>query len=560
MKQRYLVFTFFLLLLTIPLIAQESDQLVSVLENIKTELQEVQGKSNIYGQSIIWEEDNPVKCEIISTVINKKGKEVEHRYLLNLRNIDKNTIRTKNEKDVMKLSLIMDSRQKLIRYFKQGEQNNYKDKLELYAIDADNARELESLFENAVAEAQEIKPKDLPETFEKQINWLMENVKGVEIGETVYDQSLSQDEEIATLLAYNLTKQGKKAKEEKHLFNLADLKENQVRLKVKGKTVSVEMPTNRKLKFVQQSVDGKVEKYLNKLAFYVEEPDLGKQLVDVLKRLIPQSEEMEKERLPQINSLEDGMKMLGETISDLDLSGKKEEQSIEAACVCNFNRNTTTEKGKSTAQRWLFNLADFNEQRTEIKVSKDHIAIELTTDKSKLVQVFKDDEQQSFSKEVKILAKDVENAKQLMNILPKLIQMCQEKAENQEWVAKGSDAEWLQSQLPTIEGLRQNIEMIEADACKWKFSSAKAGKKGETEEIYEFNLYDLNPKSVDFSISGKKLAIELGTKYQEKNIKYYKNGEPGDYKNKLRIQMDNVEKARQMIALWKRNIKVCSEK
>ncbi|MEM9821249.1 MAG: hypothetical protein AAF985_09265 [Bacteroidota bacterium] len=261
-------------------------------------MQLVEGKSNTYDQRLNWEPRYPVKCEITITATNKKGKEETFRYLINLRDIDKNTIRSKNEKELMKLSMVMDNRQKLIRYYQDGEQENYREKMDLYATDVDNSRQLEQLFKQAVETAQQIQPMDLPKTFAEQMAWLKEKIRPIEIGETVYEQSLSQDETISTLLTYQLVKAGKKSREENYLFNLVDLKENQVRLKVKGKLVSIELPSQRKLKFIQQSVDGNTTKFSNQLTFYGEDLDPAKRIVDVMRRIIPQSRALDKKRFP----------------------------------------------------------------------------------------------------------------------------------------------------------------------------------------------------------------------------------------------------------------------
>ncbi|MFT5764167.1 MAG: hypothetical protein ACI8X3_001597, partial [Saprospiraceae bacterium] len=93
------------------LFGQDEAMLVSVLENIKTQIVEVPGKSDTYDQVFTWNEATPYKIKFIVNIIGKKGDSEEVTYEFNLRDIDKNTIKVKNNKDLMIVPLFMDNRQ-----------------------------------------------------------------------------------------------------------------------------------------------------------------------------------------------------------------------------------------------------------------------------------------------------------------------------------------------------------------------------------------------------------------------------------------------------------------
>jgi hypothetical protein len=540
------------------LFGQDEAMLVSVLEDIKTQIVEVSGKSDTYDQTFTWNEATPYKIKFIVNIIDKKGNSEEMTYEFNLRDIDKNTIKVKNNKDLMIVPLFMDNRQKLVKVFKDGKQEKYSDKLEIAAIDVDNARNIEALLEKAIPIAEKIKISGIPESFEDRIAWLSQNIVPIEIEDTNYDQAFEQDKDLPVVVHYSLNKQGEKSSDESWHFNLSDLKERTVQMEIKGKEVRVEMQTIRKLKFIEFNKDDKATSYTDGVAFFTDDPDKGRAIAEVLKGLINQSQALEKNRFPEIVNAEAGFALLTEKISNLDAKGKTYTQAIDAGCISTLTQDVTDSKSNTTENKYLFNLADLND-KVDIKVSGKGILLSMETGKNKLIQSFEDGEMQNYINKLSIMAKDVENAKYLLHVLPATIKHCKDKKEEGNLAAKGGSFDWIKQHIVEVDNIRQVVEKVEGAECKWQFITTKSGKKEDTEEIYEFNLFDLDPQSLDFKISGKSLAIQLSTRHKEKNIKYYKNGEPGDYKNNFIVTMDNIEKARLLMRTWEKAIEDCKE-
>lgn len=555
----YSAFFCFYLFLGTGLYSQTSAELIPVLEKIQNEIKEVEGKSDTYTQEFTWDETNPCKVKFALSITSKKGKTEELVYEFSLRDIDKNTIKVKNSKDFMMVPIFMDDRQKMIKVFKDGKQEKYTDKLEIAALDVDNARSLETLFEEAVPIADKIVMTNLPESFEERIDWLQQNIIPLEIGENTYGQSLEQDPDLPLVLHYVLAKEGKKATEDSWHFNLSDLKERAVQMKIKGKEVRVEIETNRKLKFIQLDKEGKESSYTNKLAFFAEEPEQGKMIRTVLRAIIKESQELEKNRFPAFSDKASSLKMLSEKITNLEFKNKTYTQRIAAQCITDLTQDVSDDKGNTTEKRYLFNLADLNENQLDVKVGAKGIFLNIETGKTKLIQSFKDGVLQNYTNKISIPAKDVEQVKWLLHAFPASIEYCQESKTEDRLAAKGDHLVWIQEKIASVKNVQQELSKVDEATCKWQFATTKEGKKESTEEIYEFNLYDLNPKTIDFKIAGKTLEVEIATLHSEKNIKYYKNGVPGDYKNKLHIEMEEVEKARQTMNALKVQIENCKK-
>ncbi len=538
--------------------AQDNADLLSILEQIKPQIKEVPGKSDIYAQEIDWDESAPYKITFTQQ-ITKKGKGEEIVYELSLRDVDKNTVKVKNDKDLMKVPVYIDNRQKMIKVFKEGKQEKYIEKLEIIAIDVDNARKLEELLEEAIQIANKIKLPGLPETFDDRIAWLTQNIVPVTIDETFYNQTIEQDDDLPMVIHYTLAKEKNKTSEASWQLNLGDLKDRMVRLIIKGKEVMVELQATKGQKFIQQYKEGEKDGYTDEFEIYVEDPQKGKMLEEVLKGVIVQAQEMEKKRFPEITDLQSGLDLLTEKVSSLEENDKSYMQTFEAACLTSLKQIITDSKGNSSEIKNLFDLADINANTVDIEISGKGVLLNLETGKDRLIQTFEDGDLKGYTNKISVYAKDVENAKWLLHTFPQTIKYCQERENDYSFSINGDSFEWIKQHIVEIENTRQELEKSDSSSCKWRFITTNSGKKSETEETYEFNLYDLNPKSIDLKISSKSLAIEISTKHNEKNIKYYKNGEPGDYKNIILIQMGSIAKARQMMKAWEKQIEACNE-
>ena len=98
------------------------------------------------------------------------------------------------------------------------------------------------------------------------------------------------------------------------------------------------------------------------------------------------------------------------------------------------------------------------------------------------------------------------------------------------------------------------LEKISDDNNKLRLTIKEIKDQKSTEYIYEFNLSDINPNSLGYDISGKKLSVDLITNYNSKVIKIYKNGEIQNYSNQMNIYVADIEIARNIILALKESI------
>ena len=98
-----------------------------------------------------------------------------------------------------------------------------------------------------------------------------------------------------------------------------------------------------------------------------------------------------------------------------------------------------------------------------------------------------------------------------------------------------------------------------SDPDKIKLTKLEVDPKGSQEEIFEFNFTDLNPKSIQYDIGSKTLAVSFETKFKEDIIKYYKDGEIENYQDGFELSLANIEKARNVILVFNQIIAELNE-
>jgi hypothetical protein len=248
-------------------------------------------------------------------------------------------------------------------------------------------------------------------------------------------------------------------------------------------------------------------------------------------------------------------------------SGAKEiSQSFDGACLVNF---TQTEKDAKAAVKnvFKFNWIDINPSASQIDVTGDKMFLELiSNEKEKLIMNTKDDKFSGYDNDIKIYMPDIENARRAKFSMEKLIEKC--KASYKE--PFGNDAasmnKWIVSNIKdqTLEDitLKQVLEPVETgNMSKFKYTIKELNAKGSgSEQVYEFNLSDMNPLSVAVEVKGKWLYVTMDTEFKGKIIKYYKDGKIQPYANSIQFAINDVDASRNMISALKKSIKLLKGK
>jgi hypothetical protein len=238
-------------------------------------------------------------------------------------------------------------------------------------------------------------------------------------------------------------------------------------------------------------------------------------------------------------------------LAQVSSSSKKYDQEIKPGQFgsVRYGVDETDQKGTKISYAYEFNLADIDPYAVKQETQKDVIMVSLTVrNKQRLIKVYKNGETQSYDEQLKIRAKDIDNARTIVDLIKKSIPSA-EKLLASKLKLKSYDemVSWLVANTKNVElGASKSIKQTLAKGDyvgSMKLTEIETDAKGATEEQYIFNLADINLNSVNFKISGNKFAVNFETLQKIKGVSVLKAGK-NSFVDEVSINTNNVDEAR----------------
>ncbi len=521
-----------------------SDELPEILSQLAATVGEVKTAKTTYVQSFSYDREYLWRVELqVEVVNNRNGKTESLEYQLNLGDLDPNLIQVVSKSDEMTVRVGTDRKQSMIRYFEDGEQENYESELIIYAPDIDVAREIEKLLKAAIEPARVAWEASIH--IEEDWPSLCERLK------TAAGPARSANDRLEQHLGFDETypdrvklavREAAKGGNYVYHFSLADLSATKLEMDVRGTDVMVRAETGRKREFISLEEEGVLSSYEDEVVFYFDEVDEARVMLRLLQTAIPLAESRRAQRLPSPAGTEEALQALTGQIQSFNKQKEGFEQSMEPRLRTTYRRTSIDlDKGDREAQQFRFHFADLDPTRIEVDIRGDEINLQVSAkNKQRFIQVTeKGTDEYQFEDELEIPAASIENARYLAHLLPIVIDSAREEP------VKAAGLDWLIGAVSQRVGeYEQELDREPADEdCKLRFSRRETDGRNPSEEIFEFNLYDLNPYAIEFDISRKELALELVTLHEEEIIKYYDDGDPG-FTEKFTILFDDLLTAR----------------
>lgn len=172
-----------------------------------------------------------------------------------------------------------------IYYAEDGEQKSYTDEVLIFAPDLPTAKQLQYLVQQLAEQcSDEINTEAFP--------WVARNLEAIGEVREDFTQSLSlQEENACKWVLIQREVKGNSTDEERYEFNLYDLDARRIELKIKGKEVTVEVPTLRNEEIIKNYSNNEELGYAEELVLHVSDVAAGKVLVESLRELIGGCEE-----------------------------------------------------------------------------------------------------------------------------------------------------------------------------------------------------------------------------------------------------------------------------
>jgi len=525
-----------------------------VVKRINSELQTVENNKSQIGQTISELQPGVVKLNITSTSI-KEGKSTTSFYEFNLADIDVNTIRTFTNKDVIQVQLLVGKKQKLIKETTENQKSTYLQEVMLYAKNIDNGRILVDLFKSLVPLSIDIIEKRLSlKTYQEHVNWLESNVTNVKLVDKQYIQKIIVNPKYFGRLEFSIDEVAKqKTTNNAYLFNLANLNVNSIFSEVKGDVIVVNIETKRKLKSVKTFSAKEQKDYVNDFSIYCESVEKSRDLQKVLKSAITLSEDKIENTIPKVKSLSEGIAIIDNYIKNITINEITYNQSFSGDCVITFNTKEST-PSKMSDEQFYFNLKDLGKNMVRFYSDGKNIKIELLTKAgNKFLKHTVNQELKSYTNKFEMEFAEVEDAMIAEQVLERMIELC----ENTDVRLSGSKKELLLQLKNNVKKVDFNKNAYDQtfeikDENIMQFKNTEFTEKASKMKLYEFNLNDINPTTVEMNTSSTSVFVTITTNYLEKIIKYYEDGAIKNYQNTINIYTSNIEEARTIVELFKK--------
>ena len=539
-----------LALVLLPFLTQAQGSLKASLDKVKSYVKEIKLEKSSINQQLSYADATPYDIKIAITNTDSKGKSIEEIYEFNL-GLMGEVKRSASSKE-MKVELTSLKNQKVIRFTKGGEMQNYENKIELLFENIDDAREVEKNLKDAIAAAKiawegSIKlPKDDLSALQ---TWLEQNIKDVTAEKQSFKQSLKKSSTYKDRATLNLEENdGKKTTEMQSDFSWGDLNDGSAELKISGKEIYIS--AKAKNDFIRNQQGSSMKGYDDEIKFYAQTPSDGSVLMMAIQKIIPAAKKELQVRLPKLATKEEGFKILKDRTKDFKVNESNYSQKITLTCLTSYDLKSEV-KGKTIDENFKFNFSDLSDYK--LSVSKEVIKITAKViDNKKFIKYTKDGVLQNYDNSIDFILGDLEDARYLAEALPAISKGCKSN------VTVG-DFNSLVSKLKSIENPKQELILQDgSDKCKWKFTSTMAESKKSVETISEWNLYDIDPKKIDIDVSGKTVGITAYTLNKEKFIKQTKDSKSG-FSSEINLIINDIEDAQKALATFKNLVEGCKK-
>ncbi len=521
--------------------------LKATLDELATAIPEVADEKTTYTQKLTFDPDKPYRIVFSTTETTlKDGKQKQSRYELNLAEVDKNLVRRVANSKMLAVSAKTKRTVNAIRYFQDEKQQNYQNELEIRAKDSENMANIERLLKQAVPLAEALWEGNLKIDL-KDLNavtsWLNKAVKPVIAGETTYNQTFTTDGRADLVKLQVETNTGKGITTETFQFSLADLLEQQINYKVQGIKITVEAGTRRNLNVIRVEKDGQQKNYENSIQIFCADPDDAKRMVHVLQKAVPLATESLKTFVKAPASKAEGLQLIAKHTKSFRGAKGDITQSIGNDCMTTLTVGIADEK-KKVETAYTFDFGDLSDKEIKLVVKGTDISLELQmAQNEKFVKILKDGVQGNYVNSLDLEVPDVETARLLESYLTYAINACKQPIApgNMDWVAKQVAA------INTVNPqLTQELTSQETGStCKYNFRVVTATAKSSQEEVYEFNLKDMDAAQIELKVTGKSVFVELPTKAKQKVINYYKAGKPS-YVDKVVFEVTGITEGKKV--------------
>ncbi len=519
-------------------------QIAKQINNVNSGKYEFQQELSAVGQGIVT---------LQITKVDSKGKSKLTSYQFNLADIDKNTVRTKTQKDVITVQIYTAKKQKLIKKTIDNEKNSYVNSLQIYATDIDNGRAIADNIKKAIAPAKKLIENNLSlQGYDDRLEWLQNNITDVDLGDKQFTQNFNVRNTYPGAISFNkISHSGKNEKNRNYIFNLSGLDPKHINFEIKGNIFALKIGTKHNEKIIKVIENNQPKSFTNKFTIVCQNIEQARNMQKVLNDIIPLAEKSFGNSLPQVENTEGAYSIINDLIASVEDTKTTYQQNFEGDCIVHFTQNIEL-GNKNTQNQYEFNWIDINKNQLKIKPKGSFLILEIKTKKGKkYIKYIKNGQPVNYTNSINIYLPEIDKTLIVQKTIRKTIRICNDKVkkDTQQPLTKEQALQILTEHVKNFENGKIAYEQqlkLQENNQKLHYKRIEAGGKTSKELIYEVNTKDLNPRNIEIKVSGKNINVTVKTNHLEKVIQYYKDGKIQAYQNKFEIPAPDIETARKI--------------
>jgi hypothetical protein len=516
---------------------------------INKSIEDVQTEKQVFHQKMeSLNADGKIKVSVLE--VDKKGKSNESTYEFNLRDVSKENLRYKIDKDIIKITVQTVSKTDFIKQIDNGEFKKFTDNFEFYCRDYEVVKNIvEKLTEKVDFFNKKVPQNSPPDTFEMIQDWLIANIKTIKESKGEIEQSIAFSPENPLICTYTQKQNGSKGQEINfYTFNIFDLLTPNPNVKNSKESFSVEFGTKSKNKFISVNENGKVKNNDNEIKILAEDPSNAKLVISAFQKLSALSEKIFNSSQTDVSNFKNAVSYL------------KDGFSFEINEIC---ESKIFSKKDEKIEEFRFNFFDLDEYSPVFKVDGSGYEINVKS-KNKLdyVAEFENEAFSRYTNSIDLFNTNLEKVRNSDKAIKTIIKECQNKYKLD--VPDGKPEElvnWLKIKIPNFKNetsaITQKIEMKDGNPCVLTFKNISA-QNGKTKEFE----YELKPYLIDTYLSTVKVEklnvyVDFVTIAKEKVLNVVEDGKPGNFTNTVSFQIDDIKRAKEVYEVFRKLVTGC---
>jgi hypothetical protein len=219
-------------------------------------------------------------------------------------------------------------------------------------------------------------------------------------------------------------------------------------------------------------------------------------------------------------------------------------------CKISIEEKKTDKKGASSTMMYQFYLSDVNTSAMNFKTSGSVAVVKLAIKQSqKFIRVYKDGVLSGYDSEASITMSEIDKARSFIDAMKSNVENC--KSSERKWTSRSEALQWMAQNIGKSESSGTTYNQVFKPGEKSylvSLGSESTDPKGvKQNQLYDFNLNDINAAKINMVVSGKTFKIELPVRENNYYIRLSKGADEISYVKEIEIFSDDLEQARNIL-------------